>query len=546
MTERRRAPRAEAADPEKLRTLMRTIAHAALASTVVSGCTVVHDGYDPNEAPSDGDDDLQQDESSVADDIDDDAPPAWRDASVRPRPPRDGGGASVDAGPRDGAARDAGAPIDGGRLIDATAGDAGTRDGGDDASAGEWRAACETLQSRALSEVRTTRPVDFLGVYHEVSGNAFGEPPGTPLRPWVAELQTLGDPCASSESTLACERRHALAIQASASCATAACSTWFSVTRNDLANERLDGAGLRALLGEIDTALEAVLLALFEGHVLSCDPIGVPGQVVPTELRVTGAGYELRTTYDSCGDGVYRVLVEVAKSGSVTLLERTKITNSSCAIGRRPAGLRAPQAAPARAAAGRFLAEVARLEAASVTAFAQIVRELESFGAPRGLLEAALQAMADEVRHASAMGRLARRFGVAAARPELASAAPRSLLELAIDNAVEGCTREMYGALVATYQAQRARDPEVRAAMQEIADDETRHAAFSVQLASWLQAQLTPAQNELVESARVRALSELGEQLDFMMGDDELALLGLPSAEVGARLLQDLTSAVAA
>jgi hypothetical protein len=55
----------------------------------------------------------------------------------------------------------------------------------------------------------------------------------------------------------------------------------------------------------------------------------------------------------------------------------------------------------------------------------------------------------------------------------------RSLEELAVENAVEGCVRETYGALTAIWQARTAKDPSVAAAVRRIARDETRHAALS-------------------------------------------------------------------
>jgi demethoxyubiquinone hydroxylase (CLK1/Coq7/Cat5 family) len=61
-----------------------------------------------------------------------------------------------------------------------------------------------------------------------------------------------------------------------------------------------------------------------------------------------------------------------------------------------------------------------------------------------------------------------------------ARASARSLEAIALDNVSEGCVRELYGALVATYQARVARDPEVRAVVTRIAREETQHAALSL------------------------------------------------------------------
>jgi len=60
-----------------------------------------------------------------------------------------------------------------------------------------------------------------------------------------------------------------------------------------------------------------------------------------------------------------------------------------------------------------------------------------------------------------------------------------ALVDVALENAVEGCVRETYGALIATRQAEAASDPVVRRAMRKIAADETAHAALSWDVASF-------------------------------------------------------------
>jgi hypothetical protein len=56
---------------------------------------------------------------------------------------------------------------------------------------------------------------------------------------------------------------------------------------------------------------------------------------------------------------------------------------------------------------------------------------------------------------------------------------------MAIENAVEGCVRETFGALVAHWQARHARDPDVARVMRVVARDETRHAALAWAIAEW-------------------------------------------------------------
>jgi hypothetical protein len=85
----------------------------------------------------------------------------------------------------------------------------------------------------------------------------------------------------------------------------------------------------------------------------------------------------------------------------------------------------------------------------------------------------------------------------------------RALVEMAIENAVEGCVRETFGALVATYQAETAADPNLRAAMGKIAADETTHAGLAWRVAAWIDQRLTAAERARVAEARREAIEAL-------------------------------------
>jgi hypothetical protein len=60
-----------------------------------------------------------------------------------------------------------------------------------------------------------------------------------------------------------------------------------------------------------------------------------------------------------------------------------------------------------------------------------------------------------------------------------------SLLAIALKNAVEGCVRETYGAVVNLVESRWSSDPEVRRAMWSIAENECRHAELARALARW-------------------------------------------------------------
>jgi hypothetical protein len=182
-------------------------------------------------------------------------------------------------------------------------------------------------------------------------------------------------------------------------------------------------------------------------------------------------------------------------------------TRVDCSAGRRPRGLCAhTPASPASGdATAAWLAEMAFLEAASIDAFRLLRRDLAALGAPRKLLGAATRAARDERRHARRMTALARRRGSAPERPRIGVTTPPSLEELATQNAVEGCVRETFGALVARVQAREAADREIGAALSRIAREEARHAALSWQIDAWARRRLTRDARERVDRAREAA-----------------------------------------
>jgi hypothetical protein len=294
------------------------------------------------------------------------------------------------------------------------------------------------------------------------------------------------------------------------------------------------------LLGSIDTTAEAVLLAALSGQPL-CNGFGkLPG----ASIAATATGYEIRALYELCSDGQYRDRLTVDANGTLTVLEHVKVAPSTCAIGRRPDGLCTPMSFAQPSSRGAYLAEAAHLEAASVYAFEKLARELLELSAPRALIEAAHEAKSDEMRHALAVAALARASGGRPNVPVVQETALRSRLELALDNATEGCVRETFGALIATYQAESAGDARVRSVMTSIAEDETRHAALSWALQAWLEAGLRECERAQVASAQARALDELERELAPDLSDADLRALGLPSRALSSALLACLRPAL--
>ena len=191
-----------------------------------------------------------------------------------------------------------------------------------------------------------------------------------------------------------------------------------------------------------------------------------------------------------------------------------------CRGGRRPAGL---IDAPIARGIGASLARTAHLEAASVPAFLELARELELHGAHPALARAARRAARDEIHHAKTIGALARAYGASVPRVERSEVQPRSRRELARDNAIEGCVREAYAALVAAHQAETSIDPRIARAYATIARDEARHALLSFAIHDALA-------DRRSEDARREAIADLVREASIDPTPADRALLGLPAA----------------
>jgi hypothetical protein len=212
--------------------------------------------------------------------------------------------------------------------------------------------------------------------------------------------------------------------------------------------------------------------------------------------------------------------------------------------GRRFEGFALATAAPT--SVGEWLAQTAELEAASVPAFDRLARELAAHGAPARLVLGAERAREDEIRHAASMKAHALRCGVVPSEVAAPALPVRSLFEIALENAVEGCVREAFAALVAHVQAARAATPALRAAFASIANDETRHAALAHDCDAWMASQLSHDECTRVAEARQQAVVEL--RRDLVRNPDPITAqaLGLPDATSALTLLALVTPTLAA
>lgn len=202
--------------------------------------------------------------------------------------------------------------------------------------------------------------------------------------------------------------------------------------------------------------------------------------------------------------------------------------------GRQPEGLVLSAPSTAASSVGAELACMAELEAASVPAFQRLARELDAHGAPPRLVGRANDAARDEVYHARAMKRLAREYGATVGSPHHGALGVRELLPIAIENVVEGCVREAYGALVATFQGERAATA-LRRTFRHIAKDERAHATLAEDVNQWLVERLDDEGRAQVERARAAAEADLRTSLETAVGCDEL---GLPDRHLALALFE--------
>jgi hypothetical protein len=215
---------------------------------------------------------------------------------------------------------------------------------------------------------------------------------------------------------------------------------------------------------------------------------------------------------------------------------------TTCVTGRRPTRERGLAARDG--SAGDFFARCSWLEAAAVHAFRRLARELTAHGAPRRLVSRARVAARDEIRHTRDTAAIARRFGGRPRRPAARALPVRGLEAVARENAIEGCVRETYGALVAMWQAERASDPAVARALARIARDEARHASIAWQVAEWAHPRLGAAAQARVERARRNALADLRAEIAAEPPHDVVQRAGVPTAAQAACLLDALEHSV--
>jgi hypothetical protein len=261
-------------------------------------------------------------------------------------------------------------------------------------------------------------------------------------------------------------------------------------------------------------------------------------------VRAANGGFEvIAQSGTACGDGTSRNehLLAVSSDGKVTELKSVVVEKGTggCAVGRRFDGMAKCDLHADSQGVGAFLAEIAYLEAASVFSFERLALELRAYGAPTDLVRRAEMARLDEVRHARLMTAQAERFGSTVPPVVRGKLAIRSLFEVAMENAVEGCVRETYGALTATVQAHSASDATIRGIMERVAMDETNHAALAWDIADWLRGELSADEQAEITRAMAAAMTDLRAELQALPPSGVMPV-GLPSGQVATQLFDQV------
>jgi hypothetical protein len=306
----------------------------------------------------------------------------------------------------------------------------------------------------------------------------------------------------------------------------------------------VDSIERAALRARIEPFREITTCAKFAEAGFSCapgsDPKGIPVKVLDGAFEVATYGQRNICGHNGkWGNAEVIGVVRVNRQGEIDevpnvltdAIDKKAQETVTCHYprkGRHDASFRdAPRDDPSELA---YLERAEREEAAAVLAFERLARELEVHGAPASLVASARRSANDERRHAALFrSAVARRSGERAAVGEASVAsAVRSLREVLLENAREGCANEAYAAVVATHQGLHA--PErMRGLFASIARDEQEHARLAYAIHAW---------GRSVVDARTRA--EIDAALDravqaFAAGGATSATavaLGEPGSEV--------------
>ncbi|MDH5674346.1 MAG: ferritin-like domain-containing protein [Myxococcales bacterium] len=154
-------------------------------------------------------------------------------------------------------------------------------------------------------------------------------------------------------------------------------------------------------------------------------------------------------------------------------------------------------------------------EHASVASFSRFALQLLAQGAPASLVERALEATRDELRHAELCFGLAKRYDGRALQPGPlptadALADGTDAVHIAVSLAAEGCIAETVSAQLIAAARDRAHDSAAKSALSRIARDELAHVELAWESLAWLLVQSGDHVRSAVEGVFAQAHRHVG------------------------------------
>jgi hypothetical protein len=198
----------------------------------------------------------------------------------------------------------------------------------------------------------------------------------------------------------------------------------------------------------------------------------------------------------------------VAPCGRLLLDDLNRVVMGGVSVSARADG---PLEVLPAAARDAWLTD-ARLEHASVAAFARFSLELMTLGAPASLIEQAHRAALDELEHARLCFELAstRDARVSAGALALDGVSFRTrMTDIVRAAADECCVGESFAAAVAEEALARCVHPGARTALERIAGDEARHAELGFRFVAWAVAQFGAPARRAFNEGIARGLERL-------------------------------------
>lgn len=217
----------------------------------------------------------------------------------------------------------------------------------------------------------------------------------------------------------------------------------------------------------------------------------------------------------------------------------------SCAIPGRWTSIAGPKPLALAYSIQEEMKRRVKCEAVAVIAFERLAFELKAYQAPIELLAKIQVAIEDEKRHTSNFSSvcLAQNWEIEEdiTHIQVSQYPVRSLLELAIENAIEGCVGESFAALENLYQSHFAKNQTIKALHQSIVFDEIAHAELSWQIHDWINQQLPIHEKVLLQEALVQAISgKISINPNCHLPEETKQYLGLPDHHTAKILYNQL------